>query len=155
MCLLRYTNFQRQGAVANMTAGEVMAAQKSNNDHMTVFVCNHKTTSTHGSAPIVMEIRVYQLLMRYNEPELSYVLVHIIPYHRIGAIYPQVLGYKNWCRLCVHNMHRRKSDTICHRIGEAGGTLWKKVCHHPNDDSKADCHSSFPSWHRGLCEVNF
>jgi len=38
MCFLAYTNFQRQGAVANMTAGEVMAAQKSKNNYVSVGV---------------------------------------------------------------------------------------------------------------------
>jgi len=68
-----------------MTAREVMAAQKSKNNYMMVLVRDHKTTSTHGSAPIVMHMRVYQLLMRYSEP--PYTPVHIIPYHHIGAIY--------------------------------------------------------------------
>lgn len=70
MCFLAYTNFQRQGAVANMTAGEVLAAQKAKSSlYMTVSVWEHKTVSTYGSASIVMHMRVYQLLLRYSKPK--------------------------------------------------------------------------------------
>ena len=68
MCHLAYTNFQRQGAVLNMTAGEVMAAQKSKSSaFMTISVWQHKTTATHGSAHVVVHMRVYQLLLRYSQ----------------------------------------------------------------------------------------
>lgn len=64
MCYLVYTNFQRQGAVANMTAGEVLSAQKCR-EYQIIMVWEHKTVATHGSARIAVHIRVYQLLLRY------------------------------------------------------------------------------------------
>lgn len=71
MCFLAFTNFQREGAVANMMAGEVMAAQKGKNLHyMIVLVWEHKTVSTHGSAPNVMHTHVYQLLLRYSQSDI-------------------------------------------------------------------------------------
>ena len=55
MCYLVYTNFQRQGAVANMTAGEVLSTDKCNN-YRIVMVWDHKTVSTHGSARIAIHM---------------------------------------------------------------------------------------------------
>ena len=64
MCHLAYTNFQRQGAVCNMTAGETMAAEKIRTYYI-IEVWNHKTVSSHGSAKIAAHVRVYQLLVKY------------------------------------------------------------------------------------------
>jgi hypothetical protein len=64
MCYLVYTNFQRQGAVLNMTAGEVHAADKSR-EYRVVKVWDHKTVSSHGSAKVAMHVKVYQLLVGY------------------------------------------------------------------------------------------
>ncbi len=66
MCYLTYTNFQRQGAVANMTAGEVMDAEKCR-EYRVIQVWEHKTVMTHSSARLACHIRVYQLLMEYLE----------------------------------------------------------------------------------------
>lgn len=64
MCHILYTNYQRQGAVANMTAGEVATASK-NREYRVVSVWEHKTTNSHGSAKLAVHIKVYQLLQRY------------------------------------------------------------------------------------------
>lgn len=63
MCYLTYTNFQRQGAVANMTAGEVKAATKSK-EYLVVLVWDHKTASS-GPAKVAVHRRVHQLLLEY------------------------------------------------------------------------------------------
>ena len=68
MCYLVYTNFQRQGAVANMTAEEVKAAAKSR-DYRVIYVWDHKTKAAHGSARIAVHIKVYQLLVDYMAPK--------------------------------------------------------------------------------------
>lgn len=66
MCHIVYTNYQRQGAVANMTAKEVLSA-KQTRDFYVVLVWEHKTSDSHGSAKLAMSTRVYQLLRRYME----------------------------------------------------------------------------------------
>lgn len=68
MCYLVYTNFQRQGAAMNMTAGEVMAAKQCR-EYRIVSVWEHKTTSSHGSAKIAIHQRVYRLILRYSLSE--------------------------------------------------------------------------------------
>ena len=75
MCYLVYTNFQRQGAVANMTAGEVLGAEKCR-DHSIIYVWEHKTVSTHGSARIAAHVRVYQLLCRYVAMPLDCIVLY-------------------------------------------------------------------------------
>lgn len=74
MCYLVYTNFQRQGAVANMTAMEVLAAEKSRN-YRVIKVWDHKTVSTHVSARIATHVKVYQLLISFMEPKTGADLV--------------------------------------------------------------------------------
>jgi hypothetical protein len=64
MCYLVYTNFQRQGAVLNVAAGDVYAADKSR-EYRVVKVWDHKTVSTHGSARVAMHVKIYQLLVEY------------------------------------------------------------------------------------------
>lgn len=64
MCYLVYTNFQRQGAVANMTVAEVQAATKSR-EYRVISVWEHKTTNSHGAAKLAIHIKVYQLLQRF------------------------------------------------------------------------------------------
>ena len=57
-CYLFYTNFQRKGVVAKMTAGEVLAAEKYR-DYQIITVLDNAT-----SACLAVQIRVYQLLLR-------------------------------------------------------------------------------------------
>jgi hypothetical protein len=64
MCYLTYTNFQRQGAVCNMTAGEVIEA-KTVKEYRVISVWEHKTAMSHGSARIACHVRVYQVLVDY------------------------------------------------------------------------------------------
>lgn len=64
MCYIAYTNFQRQGAVANMTAEEVTKAEQKR-DHYVIHVWDHKTAMAHGSAALCCPNRVYQLLVEY------------------------------------------------------------------------------------------
>ncbi len=64
MCYLVYTNFQRQGSVANMTANEVLEAEKFKIFYV-ISVWEHKTVSSYGSARIALDVRVYQLLLVY------------------------------------------------------------------------------------------
>lgn len=66
MCYLVYTNYQSQGAVINMTAGEVFAVEESG-QHCMVNVWEHKTAATYGSARIVMPSWVYSFLKDYCE----------------------------------------------------------------------------------------
>lgn len=68
MCYLLYTNFQRQGAVANMTAGEVTRAEKAR-EYRVIRVWDHKTAATHGSARIAAHVKVYQLLVDHMAPK--------------------------------------------------------------------------------------
>lgn len=64
MCYMVYTNFQRQGAVANLTAGEVLCAD-STRDYRVISVWDHKTASSHGPAKIAVSVRIYKLLLDY------------------------------------------------------------------------------------------
>ena len=66
MCHIVYTNFQRQGAVANMTVREVREAKVSR-EYRVVLVWEHKTTMTHGGAKLAVHIKVYQLLLQFCE----------------------------------------------------------------------------------------
>lgn len=62
MCHLVYTNFQRQGAVINMTVGEIRDAERSK-DHRVISVWEHKTVAAHGPAKIACHVKYYQLLL--------------------------------------------------------------------------------------------
>lgn len=64
MANLCYTNFQREGAVANMTAKEVRLAERSRG-HWVIYVWDHKTANAHGSARIVASERVFEMLQKH------------------------------------------------------------------------------------------
>ncbi len=64
MCYLTFTNLQRQGAVVDMTAKEVVDAEVKKS-HCIVHVGDHQTTRSHGCARIVMPNKVYTMLKDY------------------------------------------------------------------------------------------
>ncbi len=64
MCNIGYTNFQREGSVVNMTAEEALSAVKSR-DYRVIYVWEHKTNSSFGSARLAVLARVHQLLIEY------------------------------------------------------------------------------------------
>ena len=64
MCHLVYTNFQRQGAVSNMTVKEVQDAKVSR-EYRVISVWDHKTANAHGPARLAIHVKIYQLLERY------------------------------------------------------------------------------------------
>ncbi len=61
MCYLVFTNYQREGAVSNMTMGEFYNAE-TKGDLKVVSVWNHKTANKHGSARIVIPQKIYQII---------------------------------------------------------------------------------------------
>ena len=68
MCYCVYSNAQRQGAVTNMTVGEVLEAvpiHKGNDCFHRIKVWEHKTKASFGSAHIVIPSQIYDLLSRY------------------------------------------------------------------------------------------
>ena len=70
MCYMVYTNAQRQGAVINMTLGEVKRATEYTRGKLTfrcISVWEHKTTSSFGSAKVVLPEWVFRLLNKYAE----------------------------------------------------------------------------------------
>ena len=64
MCYLVYTNFQREGAVMNMTASEMMGATQSK-AYYVIGVWDHKTAASHGPAKIAVQDDVYTLLVEH------------------------------------------------------------------------------------------
>ncbi len=67
MCYLVYTNFQRQGAVVNITMGELRSADNKNTFKV-VSVWGHKTVTSHGSARIVMPVNIYKIINDQSPP---------------------------------------------------------------------------------------
>lgn len=68
MCYAIYTNAQRQGSVLNMTLSEVSRAAaytRGFTTFHTISVWEHKTTSSFGSAKIVLPEWVFTLLKEY------------------------------------------------------------------------------------------
>ena len=62
MCYLVYTNYQRQGAVVNMTMKEPKNAE-TKDEFKVVSVWDHKTATSHGAARIVMPKRIHQHIL--------------------------------------------------------------------------------------------
>ncbi len=67
MCYLVYTNFQRQGAVVNMTMRELRSTENKN-EFKVVSVWGHKTATSHGSARIVMPVNIYKIIIDQSPP---------------------------------------------------------------------------------------
>ena len=64
MCYLVYTNFQREGAIMNMTAVEVMGATRTKVFHV-IAVWEHKTAASHGPAKVAVKENIYKLLVEH------------------------------------------------------------------------------------------
>ena len=69
-----YTNFQRQGAVINMTVGEVRAAVQ-HGEYRVIAVAHHKTSSSRGYAKLTIPLHIFDILKATIEDKVDCDLV--------------------------------------------------------------------------------
>ncbi len=79
MCFLVYTNYQRQGAVINMTMGELDSAE-TKGDLKVVSVWDHKTAAAHGAARIMGFVLFGVAIgsLESTQASLIYMIIYVI-----------------------------------------------------------------------------